>query len=240
MRWLVVLLAGCSFHPPGGASDAVVLGDDDASDGDTALPEAAPFEDAPRITCADDSHLRACYQFDGDLVDNSRNDNTATATTPLVFVDGDDGKAIATAGSNIVVADSQTLDVNKLTIRATVKLDRVPSMSDTRQCIVESNAYRLFVQPGGSVRCALNDGSIEVITATALTANDFIRVSCTYNGTALRVFFDGLQKGATAATTSIDAVTTQTTIGQSEPPGMGQNLDGAIDHLEIWDDAVAP
>ena len=64
------------------------------------------------------------------------------------------------------------------------------------------------------------------------------RVACTYDVSAIRVYFDSVEKANASFNSGIAGVSGNLTIGQNEPNG--DNFDGLIDEVEIWGSIVAP
>ena len=249
MKYLLVIgVAACGFRgPAAGARDGSV------GDG-TALHDSPPPGDALGIDapldaklsgafCASsDQHLRACFAFEGNTDDGSPYHSTVMQSGVITYdLGGQDGKAARLgAGTTILLAqsDASNVTVGGLALRAYVKLPTLPA-GTARMGIVDNDAYRLFVQANGTVRCAIGaDGSVaDATSAIGFAANTWTRIACLYDGLTLSIFFDYVPVGGQTSLGSIPATTTQTAIGSHEPSG--DNLVGLLDDVEIYDWTLA-
>jgi hypothetical protein len=246
MRFVCVvwLVAGCHFNHGNATGDAPSA---DVARGDTPAPndglvdaasDAPPDSGSAFLFCNPaDLDLRACYAFDGNGQDGSSYNHDAALGGTYTFMGGVHGSAIATIASSIVVASDINLTISEMTLKASVHPTALPAAT-ARAGIIDSTGYRVFIEAGGVVRCALNDGSVQAVTTAAVPINAWTRIGCIYNGAALTVYFDGVQKATTGSTVAIDAVTGNLTIGQNEPSG--DNFVGLIDEVQIWGSIVTP
>jgi hypothetical protein len=236
---LVLAAAGCGFShgalQPSGDDDGIA--DDAAIDG--PLTDARIDSPAPVICNAADLDLRSCFTFDGSVSEGSSYSH-GTSVANVTFVTGHDNQAVAIqSGSNITITgNASSFDVTTFTIRMWIKPASLPAAS-TRMGLVDSgNRYRMFLLPGGALRCALTGGP-DLISATGLvSAGAWQRVACTFDGTFTRIYVNGVKKAELMQTATVGTSTGGIVIGQNNPSG--ENLDGAMDSFQLWGSIVAP
>jgi hypothetical protein len=175
--------------------------------------------------------VRLCFRFEGDMQDGSGQANHAVATGHS-FVAGASGLGVDTSQADIQVPDDSSLNLNDFTI--TMKINPASLPTVTRQGLIENDTYRMFVQPGGGIRCAINDGTAQILIAAPVVAGIFTRVTCTYDRVQLRLYYDGSFMGSANANANLDSVNTETTIGQSQPFDPAERFNGVIDDLLVF------
>jgi hypothetical protein len=234
-RWLIVAalvsVAGCRQ----------ILGLDDlptTGPGVDGSNEAASTIDAPDAApgaCGlGDPSLRACFRFENNTEDDSEFHNNAISNG-ATFETGVDGLAVVTTASSITIPSSASLTLSQMTLKLAIRPRSISAT--TRSGLIDNDAYRLFLEPGGTIRCAVNGGTEQVTTSMTVPANAWTRIACTYDGATLRVYLDGVPAAAAAFTDTI-IPPGEISIGQNSP--VGENFDGAIDNLEIHDSVVEP
>jgi hypothetical protein len=196
---LVVALGACQFHatpaetspppPPDAAADDAA--DDAASappaDAATDAPAAAPFCDSK------DTHLVACYDFEGDAKDHSKNHLDAH-TQNVMFVPGKVGMAMQFAANSAADTDDKNeLDVQALTIEAWINPSQLPSGSEFVVILDVNRQYALHLHGDGSVVCVLVGAPFKPPATTEIvTVNRWTHVACTYDSTGAAVYVDGV------------------------------------------------
>lgn len=230
---LVSAITACGFSSPKAATAPI----DDAPE---AVPDAeSDTPDAPQSLCNPaDPTLRACYTFDGNTEDGSSSGYGAVAVGTS-FGAGRNGQGLVVgAGDSVQVVGGVGLNVSQLTIDLWIRPSSLPA-AGTRAGLVDSgNRYRMFLLPGGLVRCATTGGpSLETTAANAVSAGAWARLTCTYDGNTMRIYVDGA--GAAMMTLASTIPTgTGMVIGQNNPTG--ENFDGTIDELRIFGAVVPP
>jgi len=226
---LVSAVAACSFSSPTAAGGPIV----DAPD---AAPDAP---EAPQPLCNPaDPMLRACYTFDDNTEDGSSYGHDAVAVGTS-FGAGRNGRGLVIgAGDSVQVTGGVGLNVAQLTIDMWIRPSSIPA-TGTRAGLVDSgNRYRMFLQPGGIIRCATTLGpSLETTAASAVAAAAWAHLTCTYDGITMRIYVDGAEAARLTQASTIQTGTGMV-IGQNNPSG--ENFDGTIDELRIFGAVVPP
>ena len=230
---LVSAVAACSFGPPAGVAGS----DADVEAG--PIVDAPDAPDAPRPPCSPaDPMLRACYTFDGNTEDGSSYGYDAVAVGTS-FGAGRNGQGLVIgAGDSVLLAGGAGLNVAQLTIDMWIRPSSIPA-AGTRAGLVDSgNRFRMFLHPGGLVRCATTGGpSLETTAANAVSAGAWAHLTCTYDGTTMRIYVDGADAGMVMQASTIPTGAGMV-IGQNNPSG--ENFDGTIDELRIFGAVVQP
>lgn len=173
--------------------------------------------------------LVACYRFDGDAVDGSGNGNSATALN-VGYGPGVDGEAIALSPQSLVQApNGPTWSLTSYTIEAWVRPDTLPE-GDARAGILDHDTrYALFLY-GSGVRCGTGGSSVY---GPQIPAQTWTHLACTHDGSTMRVYVNGVEEAAKAAS-PLDGMTVGAviTIGSNAPGG--DPFNGAIDTLRVF------
>jgi hypothetical protein len=230
---LVFAVAACGFRSPDPATGSDSGIDPGVDSGAVDAPDAA----RPLCDSADPT-LRACYTFDGNTKDGSSNGYGAVATGTS-FGAGHSGQGlVVSAGDSVTVAGGAGLNVAQLTIDMWIRPSSLPA-AGTRAGLVDSgNRFRMFLLPAGLVRCATTNGpSLETTAANAVSTGAWVHLTCTYDGTTMRIYVDG---AAAAMLTQASTIPTGSgmVIGQNNPSS--ENFDGMIDELRIFGAVVPP
>ncbi|MBA3457081.1 MAG: LamG domain-containing protein, partial [Deltaproteobacteria bacterium] len=208
---------------------------------DAPIDGAIDTIDAPPVLAfcnAADPTLRGCYRFENNLDDGSMYSNGGTGTASYTNVNGNIGRALDASGSSVTIPFDSSLSTAQFTLKMWIRPSSVPSGASSRMGLIDNNKWRMFVQMGGRIRCAINDGTVEVVSSATVPVNTWTRVTCSYGAGALKVFFDGVQRGSTSSGNGLDGLSTGTTIGRQEPSG--DPFDGLIDDVQIFSAVVAP
>jgi hypothetical protein len=241
---LVIGLAACGFHGPNTGQPQDGHLDDSAPH---VIHDTGPVVPGPDATidgkisspfCSADAHLRACFAFEGTTDDGSSYHSQVNATGPIAYdPGGQDGMAAKLDAPDTILlsaANASHVSVTAVAIRAYVKIPTLPT-STARMGIVDNDAYRMFVQANGTVRCAIgpNGAVADVTTGLGIAANTWTRIACLYDGISMTISLNYIPLGTQLRVGSIPMVTTQTAIGSNEPSG--DNLVGLLDDVEIYD-----
>lgn len=232
--WGLLVLAACgrigfAALPDGTASDSA---GDSPGGSDAGSGSAGPCVD----TTGD---LVACFTFDGDTLDHSAHGNDATQVG-VTFVPGHDGLAAAAgSASQLLIAESSSLDVDDVTIEAWVLLPVAPSaftflFDNDRQYAFATNPSRTL----GAVGVASGAFTSQVSEPQALPVGEWHHIAMRYEAaTRLDIFIDGVRVGSGSAIGPLDhngtsgcRIAGDATSGSSALPP----LEVEVDDLRIW------
>jgi hypothetical protein len=193
------------------------------------------------LTCATaDSRLRACLPFDGDARDRSSYGNHAHAGN-VSYVPGKSGQAARfNEQSRMLIAQSPSLELQQLTVKFWVRPVAFPTGpgEEPRMGLIDGEAtFRIYIHEKGIVRCSMT-GRPEAFSKVALPLNEWTRVACTFDGKAMRLYFNGEMVAETVQNGRIAQSIASMAIGHDFPSS--DNLLGDIDQLELWNAVVAP
>jgi hypothetical protein len=185
--------------------------------------------------------------FNTTVADSSGNPNIGTLTNePVWTTQGKYGNAITFDGVNdfVLVADNVTLDLAGMgTIETWVRLNAINRWNGV---IAKGNAnssavhnYGVEITDTNRVRCILGNGvaSQEFDSTITIAANQFRHLACTWNGTTLSLYIDGVLNNSTAQTITPAGNTSPLYIGQFG--GNSDRLSGIIDEVRIYNRALS-
>lgn len=199
------------------------------------LPEALRISQLCDPSIAE---LVACYRFEEDdgastLRDESQYENDITVGNAS-FVSGIVGRALqGSAAFDSQIADSASLDVTAaLTIELWVRPDA--PVTAGRQGLFDNNGqYGFFILSGDQLSCTTSAGPSVSSAEGAVVSGKWQHVACVYDGTAIRLFVDGVQIAEQAGTGEISTGgTAGAAIAENSPDG--DELLGAIDSVRVW------
>lgn len=226
----VLLLAACTFGAPAGPDDAPPDLD--------ALVDAS-IDGPPAPLCdATDPRLRACYPFDGDARDGSMYGHDAVPTG-TAFGSGRTGQGLVVGpGDLVTVAGGVNLNLAQLTIKMWIKPSSIPTGTARAGLVDSGNRFRMFLHPGGLVRCATTGGPTLLTTsAHAIQVDQWAHLVCTYDGSTMRIYVGGVLAATLNQTSAIPSGAGMV-IGHNNPSG--ENFDGTLDELQIYAAVVPP
>jgi hypothetical protein len=213
----------------------------------------ATFTTASSSPTPSPTGLMAAYGFkegSGNTVaDASGNNNTGTISGATWTSAGKYGSALSFNGSSSYVqaphSPSLNISGNTLTLSAWVT---TTTTSGSRIIVgkpVQANthaapyfAYTLHMLNGGTPRfCVTVGGSLRCVAASQnLLPNTWTHIAGVYDGTALRIYLDGVQRGTLALSGNLNTYTTPLRIGTNG--GLSEVWSGRIDEVRIYQRAL--
>src|SRR3989338_989114 len=189
----------------------------------------------------------AAYSFDEGrgttIEDFSGNNNTGTLVNGPAWTTGKIGGALSFDGVDDYVALGNPLSmrpINQITISAWIN----PTDVSTSKTIVSKDTtgavdYFFRVQGPGGVRCNF-EGVVLDLTGNYILTNVWQHLTCTYDGSIVSIYKDGILLGSSAAS----AVTysdsgASINIGRRDEGGGGLYFPGLIDDLRIYNRALS-
>lgn len=199
------------------------------------VPRGALVDASPGGGCDPEAEgLVACYPFDGDTLDVSGHHLDGLVGGSASYQPGMIGTAIELSAGQVTVADSPLLDVSRLTIEAWIRPSNLPN-STNRAGIVDSEArFGMFVRAGGTLACT---ASLAVSAAAVIAIDVWTHVACTYDGSTLSMFVNGVQVASSTGGTPLAGGTQGMTIGANNPTTSADRFTGRIDDVRIYSDA---
>jgi hypothetical protein len=237
VRLALVLLTACSFSTNVDAPDregSVI----DAPPEDALVTGTEAILTTPLCNPAD-ATLRACYAFENTTQDGSSYNNDLAAPN-TVYVNGRTapGKALLTTNSTYATAATTSLDITTFTFRMWIRPNAIPTGGARMGLLDSGGRYRVFLQTGGAIRCAVTNGADLTSATNAVSANVWQRVTCRYNGQTMQIYVDGTMVGSSNTSSTVPATGGNMVIGHNNPSG--ENFNGAIDDLQIFSALVTP
>jgi len=211
-------------------------GGDDAPTIDARIDGPAPAAFCNKL----DLDLVSCFTFEGSVTEGSSY-NHSISTANLSFVAGHTGQGVSiTNGSDITIGGNNpaSYNVSTFTFKMWIKPASLPATGLRMGLIDSGNRYRLFLMPGGALRCALTGGPDLTTQTGAVVTGVWQRVACTFDGNNTRIYVDGAQKAVLMQTATVSTGSGGIVIGQNNPNG--ENFDGLIDDFQLWGSIVGP
>lgn len=217
---MVAMVAGCGFEHgalPGSDDDSTVTGD--AATSPTARTCRYP-----------DTSLRLCLELDDGVVsptltDTSPNHLDPIATGLSVLMRGSTDPAARTASAaRVSIAETPQLDISgPITIEMWVNPDRYGSAT----LLQNNEQYAMMLGMYGHIGCALADRQVFTYTEGTIAPNEWAHVACTFDGTRVRAFIDGV---STDCALTNERISTDGEVGTKLVP----NFEGGIDGIRIY------
>ena len=175
-----------------------------------------------------------CFRFEGNTNDESGNSNNP-ASSDATFAPGKDGMAVRTgAATELDIADSTSLDVDRITFEAWVNPSTLPTDPAMRVGVFDTNGqYGFFIHGGGIFRCtlgAVTNGPYDV--ASAVQTNVWTHLACSYDGSNVTVYVNGESKLVTPATGVPGSGNNVAALAGNAPDG--DPFIGLIDSVRLW------
>jgi hypothetical protein len=229
----MAVVAGCGFsHGTAGPGDATGVDAADAPAIDMQIDTSVgPYCDPA------DSHLVACYEFQGNTLDASGHNLNATMTN-VAFVPGKVGLAMQFDTTSAAdVAESPLFDVAAVTIEAWIYPTAIPDIGLRAGILDNDPQYGVFLHENGRLQCTISGVVAQQIDAQ-IAANTWTHVACTYDGSTMTIYINGVMRfqGGGAGTINTGG-TSGVSIAADNPPGSGSQLVGLIDEVRVLDRA---
>jgi hypothetical protein len=189
-------------------------------------------------TAAADADPRVALAFSegtgSAVVDSSGNGNTASLADATGWTAGMYGGGVAEEEILLPTTDSVSLST-AFTFEAWIR----PSANGWGDLWVQNPneglvLYSLSISPAGTLYLAasLGTGWYPMFTSVAVPLNSWTHVAATYDGTRLRMYFDGVEVASRAAHGSLAAT--------AQPIDIGRGFHGSIDEVRIYNRALTP
>ena len=196
---------------------------------------------------ADVSGLVAAYGFDEGsgptALDASPSHASGTVSGAAWNTAGRHGSALSFDGTNDSVAISSTAALDLTTGMTLEAWVRPTSLGGWRTVILKERpgnlSYALYASDGNahpSSYVTVGGAERSVTAPSALPLNTWTHLASTYDGTTIRVFVNGVQAAASAATGSITASTSPLKIGGNSV--WGEWFAGLIDEVRVYNRAL--
>ena len=181
------------------------------------------------------------------LLDMALPANNATTVGAPTWAAGTYGQALSLSGAGqfATVADSADLDLTSaITMSAWIR----PGKADTQDLIAKTvngvpDGYQLSLAAPSSTGKVFvrfnNDANARVDSATTYPSdgNTWIHVAATYDGSTIRIYYNGVEDGSRAWTGSI--VANSTALGVGAQSNNARWFQGAIDDVRLYNRALS-
>jgi subtilisin family serine protease len=177
--------------------------------------------------------------------DSSGNGNPGTLINgPLWNSFGKAGGALSFDGVNDYVSlgnPSKLIPANAITMAGWLKLNSVSSnkfIISKYDEVAPHNATFLRYQAGAGITCSV--GGTSVLGAASIIAGTWYHAACTYDGSSIRVYINGVQAASLARSGAIgDEAGTDWLIGARTPASPAIFVDGMLDDIRMYDLALS-
>ena len=237
MRALVLLVAACGFRTHELTDAAVTHGPPPDVPG---VGVDGAIDSPPSFVCNPaDLDLRSCFTFEG-VVQEGASYSHSLSTSNLGFTAGHDGQAVVIGSTSnfVVTGDVTSFDIPVFTMKMWIKPASLPAPGLRMGLLDSGNRYRMFLEPGGQLRCAITGGPDLYSSSHFVQTGVWQRVACTFDGTTTTIYVDGNVAGTVVQSATINTSSSGLVIGENNPTG--DNFDGAIDDFQLWGSIVAP
>lgn len=214
---ILVVIAGCGFEH-GQLTDV--------------KPDAADTTTPPPVSreCRyPDPSLRLCLEFDDGVLsptvhDASPNALTATAAGLTQVMRAATDPAAQAESANVRIMESPALDIaNAITIEMWIN----PMRNEDAVLLANEDQYGIGVTRSGHVGCGIAGRQVFSYTEGTVAANEWSHVACTFDGTRVRAFVNGVSTDCALTTSKID---TDGNKGTRIVP----SFDGGIDGIRVY------
>jgi hypothetical protein len=215
----LVMVAGCGFE------HGALSGDDSIGSVDAFVPPPASRE------CRyPDPSLRLCLELDDGvlgptLYDSSPSQLTPTAAGLTQFLhDILDGAAKTASATVISIPETPKLDISG---PMTVEMWINPDHYGAAMLIENHDQYAMTLGPYGHIGCAMAGRQIFTYSEGTVAPHEWAHVACTYYGTIVRAFIDGVSTDCTLAESKIK-------IDGDEGTKLVPGFEGGIDGIRVY------
>lgn len=136
----------------------------------------------------------------------------------------------------IALFSPQKAFAGELQHQFTAELWVKPETTASKALLVKNNEIRLYTNGSGNPACQIHNGSdwqTAAVSSSALSANQWQHIACTYDKSTLKVHLDGVLVGSTSLSVTVNDATTNFRAGSDEGGTYG-DLNGTIDDLRIY------
>jgi alpha-mannosidase len=193
--------------------------------------------------------VAAAYRFgEGSgtsTADASPNRNDGTLVNGPTWAPGKYGNAVNFDGADdyVRVADSASLALGRVgTLEAWVKVDRLKRwhsvVAKGSANVDQAHNYAVEIDNANHWRCILGNGasSMTLRSSSTVKASQYYHVACTWDGTTVRLYVDGVLNVSAAELITPTANTAFLSIGQFGVSA--DRLDGIVDEVRIYTRAL--
>jgi hypothetical protein len=180
------------------------------------------------------------------IFDNSGNTNNGTLLNGPTWVTGKYGSGVNFDGSNdfVQIADSASLDIaGPGTFSAWVKLG---ALNRWHGVVAKGNVnddgrgqnYAIEITNTNDIQCFIGNGTAvnSVTSSTALPLNQFTHIACTWDGTSIKLYINGVLN--TSATQTITPAANTSALYLGQYGGSVDQMLGALDEVRIYNRAL--
>lgn len=180
------------------------------------------------------------------VYDRSGQGNNGTLTNGPTKVQGRVGQALSFDGTDDYVAINHSSDLvpsSEITLSAWVYPEATGDNYDfiSKFDVGAQRGYNLRIDSNNTLVFDLSTGATNswVIGNTVFSTNQWHHVVATYNGSAIKVYVNGVEDGSTAVSGSIYSSTADLFIGRIDPAyAANRYFEGKIDEVRIYDKAL--
>lgn len=218
----VAIIAGCGFEHgalPGGDDDTVT-----ADAADTPTPPAA------RTCRYPDPSLRLCLELDDGVLSPTLYDSSPSRLEPLaagltqVMREALDPAAKTAAATVVSIAETPKLDISgPITIEMWVNPDRYGSAT----LLQNDEQYAMILGTYGHIGCSMADRQVFTYSEGAIAPHQWSHVACTFDGTRVRAFINGVSTDCALTTAKIE-------VDGDEGTKLVPNFEGGIDGIRVY------
>jgi hypothetical protein len=213
---LFTLVAGCGFE------HGELSGGDDTVTADAAT--------SPRACRYPDPSLRLCLELDDGVLAPTLYDSSSSGLTPTAagltqVMRADLDPAAKTAATTVVsIAETPQLDIEgPITIEMWIN----PDHYGTATLLENTEQYAMMLGPYGHIGCAMAGRQIFTYSEGTVAPHEWAHVACTFDGTRVRAFIDGV---STDCSLTDDDISTEGAQGTKLVP----SFEGGIDGIRVY------
>ncbi len=187
-------------------------------------------------------HLKMDEGSGTTLIDASPYNNNGTTVGSPTWATGVIGQALSLNGTqNATVADANSLDITSaITLAAWIR----PTVNGTQRIIIKvsgSTGYELFLEQPSPSRVSVRfngNAALRVNSTSSYMSylNTWIHIAATYDGTTIRLYFNGIEEASLAASFAIG--TNATAVGIGGDAAGANRFTGLLDDARIYNTAL--
>lgn len=208
--------------------------------GSPCVEDTLHLAEHPNVQSIRSEGLQAYYAFEGDVSDSAGNHH-GTVVGRIRYSPGMIGQALDLNGEGhyIDCGNAATLSpTSEISVAVWIKAHTIPT--DWTGIVTKGDtAWGLYTWRNDPRICFAVTESDYVIAASRLPANQWYHVCATYDGSAIRIYIDGVESGAEPCNAGIATNSKSVWIG-GYSGHFGHEWDGLIDELCIYDRVLDP